>query len=254
MLGLTGYPHEAAAADIGHPGDPRSIEHFSDVFAALDADVLALQEGVGHDLLQRLAQRLGRHLVTFPSPLHWPGHLLSRYRVLESRTFSHTVGDGALCPFSRTCGAALLQVTEVATMWVVCLHLHPGDVDLRVREADLLRRRLEELSRSCENLVVLGDFNCDVDEAAHAHLRALGFLNAMATAGGGLQRTMDTAGIRPWRIDHIYVSPPLGPALTGAAVIRGPGFRTDTPRPEGVWDHSDHLPVRAELRWPAAES
>jgi exonuclease III len=59
---------------------------------------------------------------------------------------------------------------------------------------------------------------------------------------------MDTAGINPWKIDHIYVSAALGSALASAAVIRASGFRTMTPtRPAGTWDHSDHLPVRADL-------
>jgi endonuclease/exonuclease/phosphatase family metal-dependent hydrolase len=247
VLGLTGYPPEAAAADIGHPGDSRSDEHFATVFAGLEADVLALQEGVSHGIAQRIAARLERYLVTIPSPMSWPGHVLSRYPVVESLAFSHAAADGSLTPFSRVCGAARLQVAPEEDLWVVCLHLHPGDVALRAREGDLLRHHLDALLASCERAVVLGDFNCDLEEGVHTHLRELGFVNAMTVAGGGVQLTMDTAGIRPWRIDHIYLSPPLVPRLRSAAVVRDPGFRTDPPRGEGVWDHSDHLPVRVDL-------
>ena len=49
---------------------------------------------------------------------------------------------------------------------------------------------------------------------------------------------MDTADINPWKIDHIYVSASLGPALSSATVIRAAGF------------HTDHLPVQADLVWP----
>lgn len=250
VLGLTGYPPAAAAADIGHPGDEHNTAHFADVIASLEADVVALQEGVAQGTARDLAQRLDLHLASLPSPMHWPGHVLSRFPVDESRTFSHAMPGGMLPPFSRTCGAALLRVTHTARLWIVCVHLHPSDAAMRRREGDLLRERLEGLLAGCADAVVLGDFNCDVSEPVHGRLRGLGFVNAMATAGGGLRPTMDTARTQPWTIDHVYVSPSLAPCLSSAAVVRDPGFRTDAPRPEGAWDHSDHLPVSADLAWP----
>ncbi|MBS11878.1 MAG: hypothetical protein CME19_09800 [Gemmatimonadetes bacterium] len=250
VLGLTGYPRDVAPATIDVPGSETNCAHFACVFGGLDADVIALQEGVTHPIARDIAGRLGRHLATFPSPINWPGHVLSRYPIVESRTFSHAVDNDAVPRFSRTAGAALLQVSESHQLWVVCVHLHPGDVDLRILEGDLLKKRLEQLSQVCENTVVLGDFNCDVSEAVHQHLCDLGFTNVMEAVGGGLQLTMDTDGVKPWKIDHIYVSSDLAGSLVSAAVIREPGFRTDPPRPAGTWDHSDHLPVRTDVEWP----
>ncbi len=250
VLGLTGYPRDVAVQAIGRPGEAANCDHFARIFTGLGADVLALQEGVTHPVARDIARRCGLHLATFPSPQSWPGHVLSRFPIVESRTFSHADAGDELTCFSRTAGAALLQVSAQQQLWVTCVHLHPGDVPLRAREGALLRQRLQELQVVCGNTVVLGDFNCDVSEAVHAHLGDLGFVNAMATAGGGLQRTMDTADINPWKIDHIYLSASLGPTLSSATVIRAAGFRTDAPRPAGVWDHSDHLPVQADLVWP----
>jgi endonuclease/exonuclease/phosphatase family metal-dependent hydrolase len=250
VLGLTGYPRDVAAEAIGATGTATNCAHFAEVFHGLNTDVLALQEGVTHPVARDIARRCAWHLASFPSPQSWPGHVLSRFPIVESRTFSHAVADDRLPRFSRTAGAALLQVSADEQLWVVCVHLHPADVALRALEGELLRERLEGLLPVCDNVVVLGDFNCDVSEAVHQHLGKLCFLNAMATAGGGLQLTMDTADINPWKIDHIYVSAALGSTLASAAVIRDPGFRTDPPRPAGAWDHSDHLPVRAELNWP----
>ena len=88
--------------------------------------------------------------------------MLSAYPIVESRTFSHAVADEALPRISRTAGAALLQVDDTRQLWVVCLHLHPGDVELRAREGQMLRERLEGLLPVCGNAVVLGDFNCSV--------------------------------------------------------------------------------------------
>jgi endonuclease/exonuclease/phosphatase family metal-dependent hydrolase len=250
VYGLKGYPAEVSTDAIGKPGEDRNRDHYVRVFDGLDADVIALQEGVAHPVMQGVARRMGRHLVTFPSPLNWPGHILSRYPVVESRTFSHAVADESLPRFSRTAGAALLQVDGDRQLWVVCIHLHPNDMDLREREGSLLSARLEGLLPLCENAVVLGDYNCEVSEPIHGHLKRLGFVNAMETAGGGLQLTMDTDGTKHHKIDHIYLSEGLRASLTSAAVIREDGFRADSPRSAGQWDHSDHLPVRAELAWP----
>ena len=118
---------------------------------------------------------------------------------------------------------------------------------MREREAELLRVKLDELMRISPRVLVLGDFNCDLDERLHTDLKRLGFANAMEAAGGGVQLTMDTVGIGQWRIDHIYASAVLAAGLHSAEVVRSAGFRHDGPQVSGLWVHSDHLPVAAEL-------
>jgi endonuclease/exonuclease/phosphatase family metal-dependent hydrolase len=251
IYGMQGYPAEAAQVDLGQHGGETHVSHFASTLAALDIDVIALQEGVTQPIARGLAQRLNMHLATFPSPTAYPGHVLSRWPIIESRTFSHVDPQEPVPLFSRTAGAALLQGPHGEQLWIVDLHLHPGDVEIRAREGDLLRSRLERLLAECPHAVVLGDFNSAVEEpGVHSHLESLKFTNAMTAVGGGLQLTMDTAGINEWIIDHIYVSPNLTTHLVDAQVIRDEGFRTDAPRPEGRWDASDHLPVRATLQWP----
>ena len=250
VLGLRGYPPEESSAEIGNPGDESNAAHFMQVFAELNCDILALQEGVAIRTIQRIAHQMDCYLATFPSPINWPGHILSRYPILESRIFSHTNPTRATPPFSRTSGAALLSVEADTTLWVLDVHLHPSNVDLRLQEADMLKQCVEQLQNITANMIVLGDFNSQVDEQVHQHLGRMDFVNAMETVGGGIQATMDTVGIRTHYIDHIYVSPSLASHLQSARVIRNPGFRHDGPQEKGVWVHSDHLPVVAQLNWP----
>ena len=113
VYGLAGYPKDVSSAVIGTPGEDANCDHFATVFEQLDADIIAIQEGVTHRAAQNIARRCHRHLATFPSPQNWPGHVLSRFPVVESRTLSHAVGDDSLPRFSRTAGAALLQVVGV---------------------------------------------------------------------------------------------------------------------------------------------
>ena len=247
VLGLTGYPPQEALPEVGPLGSEKHIEHFVRVFTELDSDIIALQEGVAVRQIQQVAKRMGYFLATHPSPIAWPGHVLSRFPILESRTFSHADPCVDVPPFSRTAGASLVQINEGERLWIVDVHLHPGDVELRKVEGKLLRERVEALLIDTPNVVVLGDFNSEVDEAVHEYLRELGFVNAMEHVGGGIQATMDTVGIQTHYIDHLYFSPQLATHLVAAHVVRSDGFRHDGPQAEGCWVHSDHLPVVAEI-------
>ena len=172
VLGITGFPKEAAAASLGGPAAAGRISHFVEAFSALETDILHLEEGVTLAMAQQLADGMGRYVATFASPMDWSanglgqgctGHVISRFPILESRTFSHHppvqlespteaprsgvgsgLADGGVV-FSRTAGAALLDVGGGTTLWAVTLHLHPGDVPMRNAEAELVAAKIPEL-------------------------------------------------------------------------------------------------------------
>eukprot|EP01051_Picozoa_sp_SAG22_P017545 SAG22_NODE_2732_length_2271_cov_1.730203_2_plen_351_part_00 len=299
----------ASATALEHPD---CTAHFAAAFAALRADVIGLQEGVPHTYMQPIADELGMHLATFPSPLGryrglsgtlypWgaPGHILSRFPILESRTFGHrepgtaagaggsggpvasATWDGlrarlrgelnleptdvevtklslveATALFTRTAGAALLQLDAAGTqlLWVVNVHLHPTRKDLREQEGvELIRRITTQLQQEgsgdlTPHVLWCGDFNSEVDEAVHVAIRAAGFTNAMASVGArGLEGTASPIGPDPGQaIDHVYASPSLAGSLRKAEVVTQAGFRLTEPG-QAAWVHSDHLPVAAEL-------
>ena len=250
VLGLTGYPRQEAAQILGNP--EQTAAHFQDVFQNLDCDILGLQEGASPAQIRQIAIAMTCHAVTIPSPIvACPGHVISRYPVVESRSFSHVSPNAADRPFSRTAGAALLRVAEDRLIWIVDVHLHPNRIELRNEEADIVEDRIATLLNTGHPVVVLGDFNCEIGERTHQVLSDAGFANAMATVGGGIQPTIDTAGIEAQKkIDHIYVSSSLAGRLTHAEVVRREGFRQDEPLLPGQWVHSDHLPVVATLDYP----
>jgi hypothetical protein len=68
VYGLAGYPKDVSSAVIGTPGEDANCDHFATVFEQLDADIIAIQEGVTHRAAQNIARRCHRHLATFPSP------------------------------------------------------------------------------------------------------------------------------------------------------------------------------------------
>ncbi len=247
VQGFRGYPAEAAARALGHPDDKTAGAHFARVFEALRCDLLAVQEGPSARQMHRVAGLLGYRMAGFSSPLHWPGYLLSRYPILDARTFSRWRPLADRWPFSRMGGEARLQLHDGSRLLVIALHLHPRHERVRRAEAAFVRERLAALWSRADHAAVLGDFNCAPDEPIHALLRELGFVNAMAAAGGGLQPTHDTTGAKAFALDHIYLSSSLAPALVRAEVMRQPGFWHDGPPLPGAWLHSDHLPVVAEV-------
>jgi endonuclease/exonuclease/phosphatase family metal-dependent hydrolase len=247
IYGLRGYPETEAASVIGDAESPAAASHFQGVFRALACDILALQEGVSHRHMQRIALAIGCNLATFPSPLHWPGHLLIRYPIQESRVFSHASLHASAQPFSRVAGAACLELPDRARMWVFVVHLHPSVPELRAAEAAIVRTQALRLLADADHVVVLGDFNCELHEPVHRELQSLGFVNAMAAAGGGIAPTHPALGGAAYAIDHIYLSPSLRQGLTRAEVIQSEGFFSHEPHRGGLWVHSDHLPVVAEV-------
>jgi endonuclease/exonuclease/phosphatase family metal-dependent hydrolase len=258
VLGLQGFRPADAAAELGPPGEPRSLKRWTEAFAALDCDVLLLQEGVPHDWMREIASLGGWHVATIPSPQVWPGHVLSRFPILESRVFSHVApGSSREDPFSRCFGAARLAVPGLGECWSIVLHAFPSRPEtplevargLRTVEATLLKGRVESAAHSGAHVVVAGDFNSEVDESLHEVLRERGFVNAMA-ATGGVQPTFGKQGDRSEHyrtVDHIYLSPSLAGRLRGARVVRDEGFWYPGPEQPGRWVLSDHLPVVAEL-------
>ncbi len=254
VLGLTGFPEEASRPVIGPAGSAQNIAHFARVFSELDCDILALEEGVAVRAMFPIAESMKRWLATLPSPMSWPGHVLSRYAILESRVFSHANPNETTVPFSRTCGAVLVSVDAQTLLWVVVVHLHASQEPMRRQEAEILKARIVELRVVSENLIVMGDFNSETEETVHRELKAMGLINAMETAGGGVQSTTDSMGTDTRCIDHIYLSEPLAPYLQRAAIVRTPGFCQEGPQDPGDWVHSDHLPVVAELNWPAVHA
>jgi endonuclease/exonuclease/phosphatase family metal-dependent hydrolase len=251
VLGLTGFPRDEAGKVLGDPLSEQTAGHFAGVFSSLGCDILALQEGVALAQIQKIALAMSSQVATMPSPIAWSGHVITRFPILESRVYSHPRPDAANYPFSRTAGAVLLSPEAGLRLWVVNLHLHPSRLELRNAEAEFMAERIDLLLETGCPVIVLGDLNCLIEEAIHIMLMSKGFTNAMVEVGGGLQPTMDTAGVKgEWAIDHIYVSRDLAGRLTGAEVIRREGFRYDEPVQPGRWVHSDHLPVVATLDYP----
>jgi endonuclease/exonuclease/phosphatase family metal-dependent hydrolase len=242
---LRGYPDEAGSRALGSASGERANEAFTRALAALDCDLIAVQEGPASARMRAIADALGMHSAAFASPRRWPAYLASVYPIESSvRFFSDAHDAGADPAFSRAGGAARLRLPSGRPLLAVVVHLHPHDAQLRRVEADLCLDRLDAW-RSCDDddAIVLGDFNSVPPETLHDGLVARGFDNAMLAANGRLARTRLDAR-QPTACDHIYLSPRLAASLRRCNVVDEGAFGLSDGRD---WAYSDHVPVVAEL-------
>lgn len=248
VQGFRGFPAPVAQPVIGDPEGLQTARIFEQIFRELEPDILALQEGVSIRQMQTIAANLGLHLATFPSPVRWPGHLLSKFPIHESRIFSHFTPDAETQPLNRVAGAACLQLKSEVWLWLVLIHLNPKHREVRRQEARILMEKISGLLAVDEHVIVLGDFNSSTEEELHIWLKQMGFINTVEFLVGAVPPTLEIAD-KPKAIDHIYVSASLAGFLSRAGVIRSEGFCCYTLAEPEAWVYSDHLPVFVELNF-----
>ena len=130
--------------DLGTATDPRRLDHFTEVIRSLSCDILGIQEGYSVEYMRTIGHRLGLNVVHFASSTRYPGGILTRFPILESRMFNHAGVVNQNMPFSRFGGASLLPLGDTL-VWVVNFHAWPHDEEMRKREAEIPARQLDQL-------------------------------------------------------------------------------------------------------------
>lgn len=243
MYDFHGWPRELVGSDLGTRWGEKRLQHFADVIKGLDCDVLGVQEGATHDWLKRLSHATDLDVALFYRSTVLPGAVFTKHNIVEERDFRDGEKTGSI-PYSRTGGAALVDI-DGRLLWIVNIHAHPSDQQLRNEEAKILGERIDELIRVTPDVIVLGDFNSLVGTVIHNTLRERGFLNAMEISGGGLVSTMNSTN--PRALDHIYVSSTLIGKVRSSHVISDEDFAVADAANPDRWVHSDHLPVIADI-------
>lgn len=241
------YPGTDAAELAPERRLPRLIERI----LGLDADVVGLQE-VDAALCRALAERLDpvRHNLSFARKAgRAPDGSATivragAFEVLGSETLHYSDGRGG--PDSGHLALVTLLAHAGRRIALANTHLK-WDPPTVAGEAQWAGRQIRELIALRERLapgadawIVLGDFNVGPGSAVLEALAAAGFRDALEAAPA--TPTCVTNG-RAHRADYLFVSSGLAarsealPPLDEGSVL--PSAR----------EPSDHLPIRAEVRW-----
>jgi len=243
--GLRGHPEALVRERIGVPTTAAMERLVADALGALDCDVIALQEGPSVDSMRRIAEAVGLHVGRLPSPVRWPGYVLSRFPLEATESFCPDAADPDHDPFSRSAGSLRIRLSHAFALRLVAVHLHPRRADLRAIESARIGAEIDRLERAGEPIVVAGDFNAEPDGGLHVELARRGFRRCDET-GGGRTPTRLADGPRPDRVDHVYVDPGLFDAVRACGVATPFPVRQDLPDGRALYA-SDHLPVVVEL-------
>jgi endonuclease/exonuclease/phosphatase family metal-dependent hydrolase len=204
LYGLRGFPQEHARARLGDPNGESAARYFSEVLDALRCDLIAIQEGASEPQMRRIAENLGFELAMFPSPVRWPGYLLSAFPIRDIHSLAPEVADYRNDALSRSAGVARVEIPRTGTLRIVGVHLHPKRADIRATEAEMIAGEIDRTASDGERTIVVGDFNCEPPERFHRELTARGFVNVRDTSAAASEPTRAAEdGRAPLRRSHL---------------------------------------------------
>ena len=240
------YPHTALA--LLEP--ERRLPALADRIAALDADLICLQE-VEVAAFERVAARLAA--LGYAGELMLKGgrrpdgcalfHRAGRFDLLRSARLEYrenlagTVSSGHVAQFATySDGARVLGVANTHLKW------DPPETPPDQRHGERqIRQLLDARIPDCTGWVVCGDFNATPTSGVLRILGEAGFV-----PGHGADAPTCNANRRPQTIDYICHDHSLR-----ATPLAPPPVLADTPLP-GPGEPSDHVPLAARLDWSGA--
>jgi endonuclease/exonuclease/phosphatase family metal-dependent hydrolase len=217
--------------------------------AALQPDLIGLQEVVYPMQQDRLLGAAGEG--RYEAVRGWAGRPEYGNSLLVKAPLAAADADRLDLGFGRAAHRVRLALPEGSVLVFAVTHLHhpPEAHAERLRQVEALLPWLDD-APAHDALIVVGDFNADPREPAHARMREAGFRSAFATANGaepavtwpsGLQApAMDTDG-DPDCLDYLWIR--------GAVEVDDARLVFDRPAAgDPTLYPSDHLGIAAHVR------
>lgn len=227
-------------------GEKPSREKFRELFAqhlgAFSPDLINFQESPGEAVVKEIAERLGMNWTFFHSGKSWPGALMTRYAIVESKNCPIVGGKRPEDLFTRHWGRAVIDA-PFGRLIVHSAHLHPGDDEVRTREVTEVLKAMKPDFASGDSVILQGDLNHPPTKPMYKQWTDAGLIDTYAAAGEGPPETIP-ADKPAARIDYVWAYGPIARHIQSTRVLRERPFTTDPADPKS-WCLSDHLPVLA---------
>ncbi len=247
ILKCTGWPADGGlarrAVERGQIAKRIALE-----LALYDPHVVTFSESPDEKLTREIAEQLGMHHVRFPSGEDWPGTLLSKFEVLESRNAPVVSGTRPADLFTRHWGRAVLKLPSGQPLVVHSAHLYPGqDPAIRLREINAMLAAMQSDLESGKSLILMGDLNHTPDGPEYAKWREASLVDTFAAVGArdatpanpeGKTFAADQPRVR---IDYVWCAGPLTKAIKESRSLWEGAFRTN-PADMQSFALSDHVP------------
>lgn len=207
-----------------------------------DPTIINFSESPSENVVAEIAGYMGMRHVFFPSGEKWPGALLTRWTVLESRNCPMPGGERPKDLFTRHWGTARLRSPNGEDVLVHSIHLHPNNDEIRQREVSIILETLK--STSASSVILQGDFNHTPDRPEYSRWLGAGLIDAIAHSKN--QRPTFRVDNLNRTLDYIFVRGNLASRIAGAHPLAEGAFILNAADASSI-ALSDHIPVIAEF-------
>ena len=215
---------------------------FARALAKRKPDLITFQESPGEAVVKEIADRLGMNHAFFPSGDSWPGGVITRFEILESKNCPAVGGKRPEDLFPRHWGRAVLRA-PFGELILHSAHLHPSKDDVRTREVTAMLEAMRPDLESGKPVIFQGDLNHTPDKSMYRQWTEAGLVDVFAQVGAGQSHTIP-ADKPSARIDYVWAYGPIARRARQCRVLFERPFRTDPDDPKSM-ALSDHLPVLA---------
>lgn len=210
-------------------------------------DIVNFSESPAESIAKEVAQSLGMQHVRFPSGGNWPGTLLSRFPITDSKNVPLVEGERPRELFTRHWGRGTVTLPNGEALIVHSAHLFPGpDPKIRLKEIPLMIEAMRPDLDAGRSLLLMGDLNHAPDTQEYRLWMEAGLVDSFAKVGQGNGDTIK-ADDPQHRIDYVMAAGPIADRIAASRPLFEGAFRLDTTKPE-AFALSDHLPQFAEFR------
>jgi endonuclease/exonuclease/phosphatase family metal-dependent hydrolase len=208
-----------------------------------DADIINFSESPSEAVAKEVARHLGMNHVRFPSGGKWPGTLLSRFEIIDSRNVPLD-GDRPQELFTRHWGRGTLKLPTGEPLIVHSAHLHPAALPtIRLREIKAMLGAMKADLDAGRSMILMGDLNHNPDTDEYKLWIDAGWVDTFAKVGKGTGSTF-RADIPKWRIDYVFGSGPMAKRMLESRPLFEGAFRLSI-ADVSSFALSDHLPQMA---------
>lgn len=245
LYGATGWPKKRPLAKRAVAEDQME-ERIAFELALSDPHIVTFSESPDEAAVKEIAQSLGMDYVRFPSGLHWPGTLLSRFKIVDAVNAPVIDGERPEDLFTRHWGRAELRLDNGETLIVHSAHLHPSKSAIRQREIAAMLGSMRDDLEAERSMLLMGDLNHSPEPPEYPMWTKAGWVDTFAQVGEGKGLTIK-ADKPKWRIDYVMATGPIAGRIVESRPLFEGAFRTNPADPES-FALSDHLPQLATFR------
>ena len=219
-------------------------DRFAMELSLYDPDIINFSESPDEKVVKQIAKRLGMNYVRFPSGGNWPGTLLTRFEIIDSKNVPVVEGKRPQDLFTRHWGQATVKLPSGELLIVHSAHLHPSpEPDIRLREIPTMLAAMKKDLEEERSMLLIGDLNHNPDTKEYELWMDAGWTDTFTKVGKGKGLTIK-ADEPKYRIDYVMAAGPIAEQVIESRPLFEGAFRTN-PSDLKSFALSDHLPQLA---------